>query len=151
MSLPGDPRHEVDRRVHGQCYGDAADPGDGVGADQQQEDAEHKSVQSAGQSYRVPCFGDAVLQDASSGNGTQQDHGKPDMAVEVFQIVQVIQREHIHGDVPGPDMGKTDRNEAPPLPLPDLFTVIAAIPDCSLQRPAAFSGIDQYEDYRADG
>ena len=108
-------------------------------AEQQKEDAEHQSVQPAGQPYRVACFRDGIFQDTAAGNGSQQDHCKPQMPVQILQIMQVVQGIHIHGNMPGPDVGKTDRDQAPPLSSPDSLTVIAAKPDSPVQLLAALS------------
>ena len=110
-----------------------------MGAEKQKEDAEHQSVQPAGQPYRVACFGEDIFQDTAAGNRSQQDHCKPQMPVQILQIMQVVQGIHIHGNMPGPDVGKTDRDQAPPLSSPDSLAVIAAKTDSPIQRPAAFS------------
>ena len=129
MRLPCDARHEIDEKVQHQRHRDGAKAGRGAVSQQDQEIAEHQTVQPAGQSDGITDPGHSIFQDASAYDRTEQNDRKPGMTEKLLQRTEIIQSQQIHRDMPGLDMREANGQKPPPLSPADALPVIAAAPD----------------------
>ena len=133
MRLPRDSGHEIDHQIEDQRDGDAAEPRDGTVRQENQNVRGHQTVQPSGQSHRKADPGDRVFENTAADDRAEQDQRKVRMSKESFQRTEVVQREHIHSDMPGLYVGEAHSQEPPPLSFLYPVTVITAAPDGSFE------------------